>query len=694
MNTKKIVSLVLVSIMVLASNARTIYVNGTKITGTTTFSTGGGTVSYSNTDNVLTITGVNFSRSGSNNNGIDNQDAAGLEIIFKGTNNIEIANADVINCQARTTINIADGTTTLKCTANDHNAIKARGADVTITGPGNLKLISKDGAVIEGKNGTETCTMSIKDCTMEGGRNKFLNFNTVNINSFDTKAMCSTKIWMSKGEKYGYGPVKKVTNLLFGTNVHVSAPTNSTTEMLTYDANYGSTFTISDEHEDATATNIGDFQYKVSTIDGTTVAKIVGPTLAYYKQHSSTMFVPGYVTIGGLTLPVYVGENAFLYLDLCQWLSMEYGVRGIGDNAFAYGGSLMSVKLPSSIRTLGNNIFKECGVAYSNFFLRWSTLDLSATTIAGEAFNGIRSTNKNACFPTSSVAAAAKLITNLTKYIPEARFTNDYTSAYEFHFDSNYYVVNPLSINTMSLVGSDNAAIDIKPTTHTSGPFTFKLNEIAAYAFNDNTAITSLNIDNDDLTFIDVRAFAGTTALKTVKIKSKNLEIGSYGFEKCGATQVTLADVVEIFNHAFTECASLTTLELPAGLTFLFGSAFKNDANLKQITVKMKSPNSLHYGDNIFDGVNKNTCTLTVPAGTVNDYKSTLPWSQFYNIVADSAIKGDVNGDGVVTAADVTALYNYLLNGDSSQLVNGDQNEDNDITAADVTAVYNQITGN
>lgn len=47
-----------------------------------------------------------------------------------------------------------------------------------------------------------------------------------------------------------------------------------------------------------------------------------------------------------------------------------------------------------------------------------------------------------------------------------------------------------------------------------------------------------------------------------------------------------------------------------------------------------------------------------------------------------SALTGDVNGDGTVTAADVTALYDYLLNNDSSHLVNGDQNGDGIITAA------------
>jgi hypothetical protein len=57
-------------------------------------------------------------------------------------------------------------------------------------------------------------------------------------------------------------------------------------------------------------------------------------------------------------------------------------------------------------------------------------------------------------------------------------------------------------------------------------------------------------------------------------------------------------------------------------------------------------------------------------------------------------IPGDVNGDGFVTAADVTALYNYLLNNDGSSLVNGDQDGDGFITAGDVTSVYNVLLGN
>lgn len=58
------------------------------------------------------------------------------------------------------------------------------------------------------------------------------------------------------------------------------------------------------------------------------------------------------------------------------------------------------------------------------------------------------------------------------------------------------------------------------------------------------------------------------------------------------------------------------------------------------------------------------------------------------------AVPGDVDGDGVVTAGDITALYNFLLNSDVSALVNGDQDGDNAITAGDITFIYNFLLGN
>jgi len=59
----------------------------------------------------------------------------------------------------------------------------------------------------------------------------------------------------------------------------------------------------------------------------------------------------------------------------------------------------------------------------------------------------------------------------------------------------------------------------------------------------------------------------------------------------------------------------------------------------------------------------------------------------------ESGIYGDVNRDGYVNAADITALYNYILNGDTTFIETSDVNNDGAINASDVTAVYNIILG-
>ncbi|MBP5688243.1 MAG: leucine-rich repeat protein [Muribaculaceae bacterium] len=57
-------------------------------------------------------------------------------------------------------------------------------------------------------------------------------------------------------------------------------------------------------------------------------------------------------------------------------------------------------------------------------------------------------------------------------------------------------------------------------------------------------------------------------------------------------------------------------------------------------------------------------------------------------------IPGDVDGDGVVTANDVTVIYNFLLNGDTTYIDTSDVDGDGTVTAADVMFIYNILLGN
>ncbi|MBR5118337.1 MAG: BspA family leucine-rich repeat surface protein, partial [Muribaculaceae bacterium] len=57
-------------------------------------------------------------------------------------------------------------------------------------------------------------------------------------------------------------------------------------------------------------------------------------------------------------------------------------------------------------------------------------------------------------------------------------------------------------------------------------------------------------------------------------------------------------------------------------------------------------------------------------------------------------VPGDVDGDGAVTTVDVTCIYNYLLNGDTTFLDTCDVDGDGIITTTDITVIYNILLGN
>ena len=94
----------------------------------------------------------------------------------------------------------------------------------------------------------------------------------------------------------------------------------------------------------------------------------------------------------------------------------------------------------------------------------------------------------------------------------------------------------------------------------------------------------------------------------------------------------------------------------------------------------------------IFNNGSTQTSDLEYVAGGVYNLAGKL----LYTVPqggGDEPVPGDVNGDGLVSSVDVTALYNYLLNGDESDLINGDQDGDGIISSVDITIIYNILLG-
>ena len=151
----------------------------------------------------------------------------------------------------------------------------------------------------------------------------------------------------------------------------------------------------------------------------------------------------------------------------------------------------------------------------------------------------------------------------------------------------------------------------------------------------------------------------------------------------------TLA-VTGIFQNAFAE-TTVENIIIPTSVTTIVNRAFGLMPNLKTIKVGWKENipvNETAGAYSVFYNTDLTDVVLYVPAGTKSLYQSTLPWSNIPTIIE----QGDVNGDGVVTIADVTALVNIIL-GKSEANAIADVNGDGSVTIADVTALVNIILG-
>ncbi len=95
------------------------------------------------------------------------------------------------------------------------------------------------------------------------------------------------------------------------------------------------------------------------------------------------------------------------------------------------------------------------------------------------------------------------------------------------------------------------------------------------------------------------------------------------------------------------------------------------------------------HGATIEKSYDEETAKLTV---TVKGEDISENTDNFHTYTIQFAKKGDVNGDGDVTIADVTALVNIIL-GKAEKNAVANVNGDDDVTIADVTALVNIILG-
>ena len=173
---------------------------------------------------------------------------------------------------------------------------------------------------------------------------------------------------------------------------------------------------------------------------------------------------------------------------------------------------------------------------------------------------------------------------------------------------------------------------------------------IGGNAFISRNGLTSIEIPSS-VTSIGDGAFADCTDLTSIEIPSSVTSIGKDAFNGCtGLTSIEIpSSVTSIGYYAFINCTGLTSVEIPEGVTSIGGLAFYNCTGLTSIVSHIAAEDLFAPGDHAFDGIDKDACTLYVPAGAKSTYAATEQWKDFTNIVETY--------DLTVTAAGYATLY-------------------------------------
>ena len=188
-------------------------------------------------------------------------------------------------------------------------------------------------------------------------------------------------------------------------------------------------------------------------------------------------------------------------------------------------------------------------------------------------------------------------------------------------------------------------------------------------SLNAETAVIPENIDEV------YNVFAGATNLRTVHLPQSLKIIGWGTFGSCNnLTDIELPSQLErIDNYAFINCVKLEKIVIPASVSIIGPNAFKNCSALHDIYCLGQTPPMIiepykdpsQVNDVPFSQLfgtsspTPSSCTLHVPAGTLEAYRSAWVWKEFENIVEDA----DASGVNSVVSTSATPIAIYDISG-------------------------------
>ena len=259
--------------------------------------------------------------------------------------------------------------------------------------------------------------------------------------------------------------------------------------------------------------------------------------------------------------------------------------------------------------------------------------------------------------------------------------------AYDFVSGGIYYLItgnNTVSVTYKTTSYNTYSGTVTIPSSVSYNGKTYQVTEVGQNAFAYSSGLTAVTIPNtvtafgrqafgisglkkvtipNSVTSADPNTFYNCSALESVTIGSGLKTLANYMFYGC--KKLTNVDVphtvTEIGTAAFKGCETLSNVTLGSGLTKLGSQAFAGCTALSTIKCSSSTPPTMSASD-AFDSSTYSSAALSVPAASLNAYKSADWWRMFSTI---NALSYDFCVDGIyykkVTSNTVEVTYRELM---------------------------------
>ena len=399
------------------------------------------------------------------------------------------------------------------------------------------------------------------------------------------------------------------------------------------------------------------------------------------RSYEGRVTIPEWVAVSNRSYRVTsIAMHAFYNCPRLKAVILGDNITRVGYEAFAWCTMLQMIKVNSSLAVVEPEAFMGCS-ALEQVVLSdlsgWCKIDFQGTTPR--------------CNP---LYYAHQMVVKDT-YVRTVQVPDGITAVkrYAFAGCNMVAVVLPPTVTHVDMLAFKDCAqlrmLNLPSTVTTLA---------SAESFNDADLCVLENVAlGNGVRVVPDYAFAGCRWLRTLVIGENVHIVGLRAFKGCASLEELALPtmLVSIGTEAFAGCNGLLSVTMSAALTSIGLRAFAGCSSLRTVTMRCHASKLKQLGDDIFEGVDGGRCVLYVPQGQVEAYRRLPQFAVFTTICEEgSPLQGDINGDGEVSVADVTALITILLDPSMASeraRQSADVNNDGEISIADVTALITLV---